>query len=114
MDETASLKTVEELKTNPYPSNLMTVCQTPDDKRKKTNVVEWYPKYEFPFQMVRCHVLERNENVHGDEVYKVMLDWDGIEYDESIPEKERYIDTNVPRKAIRFVDKPNQSDQRTY
>jgi hypothetical protein len=64
--------------------------------------------------MVRCHVLERNENVHGDEVYKVMLDWDGIEYDESIPEKERYIDTNVPRKAIRFVDKPNQSDQRTY
>jgi hypothetical protein len=114
MDETASLKTVEELKTNPYPSNLMTVCQTPDDKRKKTNVVEWYPKYEFPFQMVRCHVLERNENVHGDEVYKVMLDWDGIAYDESIPEKERYIDTNVPRKAIRFVDKPNQSDQRTY
>ena len=114
MDETAPLRTVEELKTNPYPSNLMTVCETPDETRSESRIVKWYPKYEFPFRMVVCHVLERTENKHGDDVYKVMLDWDGIEYDESIPEQKRYIDYNVPRKAIRFVDKPNQSDQRKY
>lgn len=113
MDETAPIRTVEEQKTQPYPANLMTVCNTPDEHRKHSNVVKWYSKYEFPFRMVVCHILERTEDKHGDEVYKVMLDWDTIIYDESIPEEERYIDLNVPREAIRFVDKPNMSDQRT-
>jgi len=114
MDETTPLRTVEEQKDDPYPSNLMTVCQTPDDKRKKSNTVEWYDLYEFPFRLVVCHILERKEDEHGDLVYNVMLDWEGYEYDESVPEKERYMDLNVPRKAIRFVDKPNMSDQRKY
>lgn len=114
MDETAALRTVEEQKTDPYPRNLMTVCNTPDQKRKKRNVVEWYERYEFPFRMEVCHILERKEDEHGDFVYKVMLDWEGYEYDESVPEKERYMDLNVPRRAIRFVDKPNMSDQREF
>ena len=112
MDETAPLRTVEEQKKDPYPRNLMTVCQTPDHQRKKKRTVEWYKKYEFPFRMVACHVMERNEDEHGDFVYTVALDWHGYEFDESIPMNKRYLDLNVPRKAIRFVDKPNMSDQR--
>lgn len=112
MDETAPLKTVEEQKSDPYPANLMTVCQTPDTEREESNTVEWYEVKEFPFHMVVCHILERKEDEHGDLIYDVMLDWKGYEYDESVPQDKRYMDFNVPRKAIRFVDKPNTSDQR--
>lgn len=118
MDETLPLRTVKEQESDPYPSNLMTVCNTPDEYRKKSNVVEWYERdddrYEFPFRMVRCHILERKEDKHGDLYYHVQLDWKNIDYDPNVPKEKRYIDLYVPRRAIRFVDKPDMSDQRTY
>lgn len=113
MDETAPLRTVKEQETDPYPSNLMTVCSTPDESRKKYHIVEWYERYEFPFRMAVCHIINRKVDEHGDLVYDVMLDWDGNGY-KNVPKKDQYVDLNVPRRAIRFVDKPNLSDQRKF
>jgi hypothetical protein len=115
MDETAPLRTEVEQKEDPYAQNLATVCNTPDWDRKQdgTNHINWHePDFDWLEGFVFCHVIDRYEGPHGDLVYTVSLDFDEDpnEYDSSVPMSKQYIDRNVPRRAIRFVDKPYTSD----
>jgi len=113
VDETAALRTVVEQENDPYPENLAMICNTPDWERKKDNEIKWYqPNWEFPEGFVPCHILARKQDRHGDYVYKVMLEFDGPkQFNPLIKPKDRYLDYKVPRRAIRFVDKPYHSDQ---
>jgi hypothetical protein len=126
MDETAPLRTEVEQKAEPYAQNLAMVCNTPDWDRNKQqddgggggvnhNHIDWHePDFDWLEGFVFCHVIDRYEGPYGDLVYTVSLDFDGgdhpQEYDPSVPMSEQYIDRNVPRRAIRFVDKPYTSD----
>jgi hypothetical protein len=86
----------------------------PDWDRKESKKIQWTePEWEFPEGFVPCHILTRQKADHGDYVYKVLLDFEGsfTEFDPSISRKYRYIDFKVPRRAIRFVDRPYGSDQ---
>lgn len=61
---------------------------------------------------VHCHVLEREKGDHGAYMYTVALTFDhNAEFDPSIKMEDRYIDVKVPRRAIRFADKPYTSDE---
>jgi hypothetical protein len=117
MDETLPIRTVEEQKTEPYAPNLITSCATPDWDRMKSNTIIWKePKWPIPTSLVYCHILKRYTEIgveHGDEVYEVLLNFDfqNVKYNPSLPAKKQYIDRHVPRRAIRFVNKPYQSDQ---
>jgi hypothetical protein len=114
MDETFPLRTVLEQQENPYPPNLAMVCITPDWERENGPRIEWTePEWKFPEGYVPCHILRRVARDHGDYYYSVLLDFEGsfTEFDPRTPKKDRYIDVKVPRRAIRFVDKPYTSDQ---
>lgn len=52
MDETEPLRTVIEQDTNPYPRNLITMCVTPDHRRKKPQRVWSEPEGEWAEYMV--------------------------------------------------------------
>jgi hypothetical protein len=69
--------------------------------------------------MTYCHIIERNYDVtSGDYLYTVSVefDWskDTTELAKVInkrPKEDQYIDYQVPRRAIRFVEKPYQDDE---
>ena len=114
MDETETLRTLKEQKSNPYPDNLVTMCSTSDWEREKEKHIVWEEPdgWEWWEGMVYCHILEREMGEHGNYVYTVAIDFDGNhEYDESIPLKDQYIDRRVPRRAIRFLEKPYYDDE---
>jgi hypothetical protein len=115
MDETVALRTVKEQKAQPYPSNLATVCITPDWDRKKSNTITWSePEWAWPEGMVYCQVLERNKGDHGDFVYTVEVQFrfsSGPDFSSKRDDEDIYIDLKVPRRAIRFVDKPYAGDE---
>jgi hypothetical protein len=120
MDETKPLRTVDEQKLHPYADNLATVCNTGNWDRKGGYHDYWIePKsngharsWTGAESMVFCHVIERTKGTHGDDVYTVMLSFDGYEpYDPTVSLDDQYVDYKVPRRAIRFFDKPYQSDE---
>jgi hypothetical protein len=117
MDETEVLRTVKEQKTNPYPTNLVTMCSTPDWERRDKNQILWSEPtdYEWSETMTYCHILDREKGSNGDYVYTVSLvfssDTKDLAYNESIPLKDQFIDRGVPRRAIRFVEVPYQDDE---
>ena len=119
MDETTPLRTVEEQQEQPYPKNLITMCNTPDWSDRPTNrTIEWYDAgWNWWNGLTYCHILERYFGAKGDAVYTVALifeqDPQFLEYGaiRHTPREELYIDTNVPRRAIRFVEKPFMDDE---
>ena len=120
MDETDVLRTVEEQKTDPYPDNLITMCRTPDWEREESNHVIWQED-NYPFwgeMMAFCHILAREKGKDGDPVYTVSLNFhktkgkkSDLAYNESIPLEDQYIDFKVPRRAIRWIEKPYYDDE---
>jgi hypothetical protein len=62
--------------------------------------------------MTYCHILERQSGRNGDPVYTVSLLWNkDLDFDPDKPVNELYIDASVPRRAIRFVEKPYMDDE---
>jgi hypothetical protein len=113
MDETGIVRTLEEQKTQPYPSNIGTVCQTPDWHREEYGAITWYePEWKWPSGNVWCNILDRKQGDHGDYFYTVEVMWTHKpKYDPNTKNKDRYIDLKVPRRAIRFVDLPYKGDE---
>ena len=119
MDETAPLRTIQEQQTDPYPNNLITMCQTPDWSARRSNrTIEWYDAGRNWWRgMTYCHVLERETGYNGDYVYTVALIFDHrpqeLEFSAltQTPRREWYIDIKVPRRAIRFIEKPYMDDE---
>jgi hypothetical protein len=116
MDETEQLRTVDEQMTNPYPNNIATVCVTPDVDRQKHNPIEWFEPENNSWydSMSLCHILSRDlDKSTGSITYTVSLLYsrDKYEYNPNINRNDLYIDTKVPRRAIRFVEKPYHDDE---
>jgi hypothetical protein len=63
--------------------------------------------------MTYCHILERQTGRNGDPVYTVSLLFrsSNLEFDPDKPVNDLYIDAYVPRRAIRFVEKPYMDDE---
>ena len=102
------------------------MCFTPEfaKARKKVKAIEWYESDDVWGQsnMVYCHILDRGYGDDGGERYKVELiffEFRGgkpltekdLTYDPSKPDEERYIDYNVPRRAIKWNEKPYNDDE---
>jgi hypothetical protein len=124
MDDTEVLRTVKEQETDPYPDNLITMCLTPDKRRKTVKHMEWSePTYttSWSHAMVFCHILDRSMNAaNGMEEYTVsllkpakntILDPAAYVFDPTVPMEDLYIDTKVPRRAIRWIEKPYMDDE---
>mmetsp|Transcript_30075 Transcript_30075/g.82593 ORF Transcript_30075/g.82593 Transcript_30075/m.82593 type:complete len:561 (+) Transcript_30075:80-1762(+) len=122
MDETEVLRTVKEQEQNPYPPNLITMCNTPGEMGRESKHMEWQESgEEWWWKLAFCHVLDRKMGSNGAHVYTVALiphknrqkalTEDDLRYDPSIPFQERYVDINVPRRAIHWVEKPNTDDE---
>jgi hypothetical protein len=112
MDETGYLRTVEEQKTDPYPFNLRTFCNTPNWGRRETNTITWTePEWQWPEGNLDCNILRREKADHGDFLYTVEILFEGPGYDPTVKEEDRYIDLKVPRRAIRFVDQAYTGDE---
>jgi SET domain len=118
MDETGIVRTMKEQETDPYPANLMTMCLTSDFERAENNHIEWEEPTDFAWSegMVYCHVLDRKYNRKiADYQYTVSLIFslDPVKfvYDPTIPRKDLFIDLNVPRRAIRFMEVPYMDDE---
>lgn len=103
---------------------IQTMCFTPDTDREDDNHVEWYePDWAWgQSNMVYCHILERSYGDDGNERYMVeiiLFDYQrgkalterDLTYDPTKPLKEKYIDTNVPRRAIKWNEKPFNDDE---
>lgn len=121
IDETVPLRTVKEQEQEPYPSNLVTMCSVHDWARENGNHVVWRqpPRGWFGSDYrVVCHILDRSMGKNGNYVYTVSLD-DMLDkeplpdytYDASVPIEDQYIDYQVPRRAIRFLEKPYADDE---
>lgn len=109
------LKTLEEQEDDPYPKNLAMVCDIGDwDRKRGTGKPQkWYPSdWEWPMPLTYCHILSRKKNKEGEDLYEIAITFDQMNpaFDSSIPREEMYIDYDVPRKAIFWVEKPYQSD----
>jgi hypothetical protein len=113
MDETAPLRTVEEQKTDPYPPNIRTICHTPDWDREESNTITWSePEWQWPIGNVDCNILKSEQGDHGDIVYTVeVLFENNPGYDPTVKDEDRYIDLKVPRRAVRFIDRPYAGDE---
>jgi hypothetical protein len=113
MDETGIVKTADEQKSDPYPPNIGTVCHTPDWDREESNTITWSePEWAWPSGSVYCNILGRETGDHGDSVYTVEVTFSrSYKFDLLTKTEDRFIDLKVPRRAIRFVDKPYMSDE---
>jgi SET domain len=119
LDETEPLRTVKEQETNPYPLNLGTVCATSNSQRNGGNAVIWKePKEGYWWDsMTICHILSRDLDKHtGDTTYTVSLVFSfnqkrNFAFDPTVGKVDRYIDINVPRRAIRFIELPYMDDE---
>jgi hypothetical protein len=121
MDDTEVLRTVKEQETDPYPSNLITMCMTPDKSRKTHKHLEWRePERSWSHSMAFCHILDRSMGTNGLEEYTVSLvippkntvmDPAEFVFDPTVPLEDLYMDTKVPRRAIRWIEKPYMDDE---
>ena len=118
IDETEALRTVQEQITKPYPYNLATVCVTPDIDRDEENHIIWEePENDAWWDtMTLCHILSRQtKKSTGYITYNVSLvfskDPEDYVYDPKVPAQVLYIDSMVPRRAIRFIEIPYIDDE---
>lgn len=118
MDETQPLRTVSEQALDPYPANLATMCATADFDRRNGSTVEWSEATDWTWweATTYCHILDRSlDAASGDYIYTVSLvfsyDPEKLAYDPAILMGDRFIDTKVPRRAIRFMEIPYLDDE---
>lgn len=96
----------------------------PDEDRKESKSVKWYePKDAWgESNYVHCHILNRWHSDNGREEYTVeLLFFDfhnekpltekDLTFDPSKPDKEDYIDYQVPRHAIKWNEMPFNDDE---
>ena len=102
MDLTEPFRTIKEQKENPYPKNLMLVCDTANYYREANTTMKWQPSKRWPEDLVDCQILSRKQNSDKSYFFNVSL-W--------LKSKSTYIDYDVPQSAISFVDRPYMSDQ---
>ena len=105
-------RTLSEQVLNPYPDNLMTVCDTRNWSDERADRMKWRPGLHWPEKLAKCHILSRTYNSKTETfMYEVNL-WPNHKDDQDSPNKSgTYVDYDVPHNAIRFVDKPFRSDQ---
>lgn len=126
MDEVvAKLRTVEEQKQFPYPSNMVTSCFYPYNhtesvaagttvvtaKTKEITAAKWkMARHTFDWQHLRpCSILKRSKD---EQTYTVrILNRPGMKGDIRVPRGSIHLVENVPRAAIRFTDKVYTTDQ---
>eukprot|EP00529_Nitzschia_sp_RCC80_P014148 CAMPEP_0113453974 /NCGR_PEP_ID=MMETSP0014_2-20120614/7628_1 /TAXON_ID=2857 /ORGANISM="Nitzschia sp." /LENGTH=734 /DNA_ID=CAMNT_0000345373 /DNA_START=445 /DNA_END=2649 /DNA_ORIENTATION=- /assembly_acc=CAM_ASM_000159 len=131
IDRSQPIRTVEEQTKDPYASNLKTVCDTVNPKRKDLSgkkPVLWERGGLFwPENLVSCDVLKRKKNdnnlnsrnmtesgngyipkISSDEPYLYAVEWS---YRLKNEEKVKIVEVNVPHSSIGFVDKKYKSDQ---
>jgi hypothetical protein len=123
MDDTSTLRTVKEQETDPYPNNLITMCMTSNRGSKNHRHQEWREyRHSWAHGMVFCHILDRQIGAADNEEYTVSLHFfdENVDelmneksagYDPSVPMEDLYIDTKVPRRAIRWIEKPYMDDE---
>jgi hypothetical protein len=118
MDETEQLRTLKEQETDPYAANIATVCQRPSDwDHRHDRRIDWYetPDRNWWRGIRYCHILSREVGENGDYLYTVAYSFsrkpEEIAYDTSIPLEKQYINDKVPRRAIRFVERPYMDDE---
>ena len=100
------------------------MCFTPDTDRDENQHVEWYePDWAWgQSNMVYCHILERKNGDDGTDRYTVeiiLFDYErgkpltekDLTYDPTKPFAKKFIDTNVPRRAIKWNEKPYNDDE---
>lgn len=81
------------------------------------HVLNCKPSWDWWYSMTPCHILDRYLGPKGDPVYTVSLlfkndphIWES--YDPTHANRDQwYIDTDVPRRAIRFIEKPYRDDE---
>jgi SET domain len=108
----APVRTLEELRDNPYPQNLQINCH-PALIKSLFHEMDYENRYKDPLDFIEqvgwlpenkgfeCDILEHDTTT---DTYKVTLEWTE---DGQTHEKVR---DNVPRKAIMFVDSPYTTD----
>jgi hypothetical protein len=129
-DAIRMLRTEQEQKEYPYPSNVFTSCfyrysdRTVDERAraKRTNKRDSSTLTSYRWQLTKglydlknlrpCSVLKRLEDAKGRSVYAVrILNRPGLDDYELIPNDELHIVTHIPRAAIRFSDRAGTTDQ---
>ena len=129
--EEAIIRTEEEIKERPYPTNLSVGCFHLHRYSDSLNPIEQRPirrngppvegrawqegePYGGDAAYIRpCRVLERKYVGSGDDetdeyLYTVLLDTDESESDEEMTDRLLF---DVPRRGMKFIDLPYQSDQ---
>ena len=109
MNPNEPIRTIEEQKSQPYPSNLATACFENNWEIEEGSPIEWTTPKWWPEGLTYCHILKRERDDQiGSFIYEVSL---GFRTDKphDLDEK-RFIDTKVPQSAIMFVDLPYTSD----
>lgn len=94
------LRTVEELQSNPYPSNLHTMCFR-SFRQEASNTFSWIPVLRKDNQRVHCRVLRRFFGEGETFAYDVEM---------LLSATERIVVKNVPGDGIFLYDKANSTD----
>jgi hypothetical protein len=115
MDDNEPLRTLDEQKTQPYPSNLHLACYTRSsyDRRPGTSMKWVQPDFPWPEGSRNCEILKRVHNDEtGEDLYDVILNFDRMQPDAdlNLTRAERIVDTGVPRHAIRWVERVYEQD----
>jgi len=118
IDETLPLRTVYEQVSAPYPPNLVTMCSTPDWGIRREGIgdlsITWWDPGELWWEYMQyCHIVSKKVGPKGDFVYQVEIDLNpsAPPFNPNKPMEERIIDNFVPRRAIRFIERPYMDDE---
>jgi hypothetical protein len=118
LDETTIVRTVKEQKRDPYPDNIGFICFSANTADRSKKRLEWSePKEHLWWEsFTPCHVVYRKWDAKTDTyLYAVELMPDNkpesFKFNKKTPATKRFIDTMVPRRAIRFVEIPYMDDE---
>ena len=111
-DSLKPFRTLSEQETSSYPKNLMMVCDTNNWSDKRDERMQWRPGLRWPEQLAECDILSRTYDPKAETyLYEVVLWPDDKNNALEDGKPHIYVDYGVPHNAIRFVDRPFQSDQ---
>eukprot|EP00544_Gedaniella_sp_CCMP2646_P007037 CAMPEP_0202481502 /NCGR_PEP_ID=MMETSP1361-20130828/1038_1 /ASSEMBLY_ACC=CAM_ASM_000849 /TAXON_ID=210615 /ORGANISM="Staurosira complex sp., Strain CCMP2646" /LENGTH=590 /DNA_ID=CAMNT_0049109013 /DNA_START=43 /DNA_END=1815 /DNA_ORIENTATION=- len=113
--DVSTIRTTREQQTNPYPENLATACfwdeDDPDDQATDA-VYSWSDDEEIDECLRPCVILDRYVHEEtGEEMYMAkMMPMDNTEVSSFCYLQEPEIVSDVPRRAIRIIDRPYTTD----
>jgi hypothetical protein len=111
-DSIKPFRTLSEQGASPYPDNLLMVCDTKNWSDERDERMQWRPSLHWPMTLAECDVLSRTYDAKAETyLYEVVLWPDENNIASEDGKRLTYVDYDVPHNAIRFVDKPFQSDQ---